>query len=483
MQHFLLPKKMRAGMWIAVGQFSIIASETIPRNYFNEATFPGLGSFISFNSSVNNLYSLVEGGPFVRSVELNVHVDIHYTSTNILRDSIIWSLQANGISLCCDGGAGVLCEQYDFNGAHPVPIIHLSETDRSRGLGRVSCWMQTIHHGVPSIIGNHTVLLWSDEVTALEEMRRLRVQCNLLLEPSCALVLDHHQRIAEARLPSRLQALGEFRTPRIRRNIEVVTNIFNGLRWNNRSRVQPEMEGSFVATLSMRTLSSIHFTVFSATLVNGGSFESSLPPGIQERSNMDVLPFANPGRAQECPAVLTFIVENYDKLPDLMIFLHGDPEDHNAAIFHELEELFAHNEAEGGGLPDVSFVHANAETFGGCYFMDNLVGSISSSLGLDTEFLGSFKTGVNAIVGQHDDYSTVFGEHQPCFLAKYCCAQFIVSRAAVMSRPKKFYRLALKLSLDLRDCFQLEWLWHAIFRHEAFFSGFTIRELLSQLRK
>jgi len=36
-------------------------------------------------------------------------------------------------------------------------------------------------------------------------------------------------------------------------------------------------------------------------------------------SMVEVVPMANPGRAQECPGVLTFIIERYDSLPDLMV--------------------------------------------------------------------------------------------------------------------------------------------------------------------
>jgi hypothetical protein len=38
-----------------------------------------------------------------------------------------------------------------------------------------------------------------------------------------------------------------------------------------------------------------------------------------EASLIDVVPVGNPGRAQECPGILTFIIENYDNLPDLMV--------------------------------------------------------------------------------------------------------------------------------------------------------------------
>jgi len=41
------------------------------------------------------------------------------------------------------------------------------------------------------------------------------------------------------------------------------------------------------------------------------------------------------------------------------VFLHGDPEAHNPRIIAELAELLRRNER--GGLPDVSFVHANSE--------------------------------------------------------------------------------------------------------------------------
>jgi hypothetical protein len=96
----------------------------------------------------------------------------------------------------------------------------------------------------------------------------------------------------------------------------------------------------------------------------------------------------------------------------------------------------------------------------------------------------SSATSVSAILGLDDELflntsSPSFGES--CYRARYCCAQFIVSREAVLQRPRQFYRLARKLALDLKDCTQLEHLWHAIFRREASFTGLNLEQLLRVL--
>jgi len=45
----------------------------------------------------------------------------------------------------------------------------------------------------------------------------------------------------------------------------------------------------------------------------------------------------------------------------------------------------------------------------------------------------------------------------------YCCAQFIVHRSRILQHPISFWRLALKITIDMNDCSYFEHLWHIFF--------------------
>lgn len=179
-----------------------------------------------------------------------------------------------------------------------------------------------------------------------------------------------------------------------------------------------------------------------------------------------------------------------------MVFLHGFPWDHNVDLEEQLRVLLAFNEAHG--LPPFDFIHANNILSTGC-FADTQ--GVAAALGLDTvldeepHVAGNVRTsgsrsGSRSSVshraraarlvaqGVYDSEADV---PPLCFLPRFCCGQFLVTRDAVRARPRDFYRLALKLSLDLGRCNHFEYLWHAIFRHEAAFTGLNIGEFLEGL--
>ena len=226
-------------------------------------------------------------------------------------------------------------------------------------------------------------------------------------------------------------------------------------------------EGLWVRPMSEQD-SSVKYVVLSATPIPNGTFEDTLPdPALFTSPNIDVQPFANPGRAQECPGVMSYLVENYNELPDIMIFLHGYPFDHNPYLEEQLFELFKIN--RNYGLPEFRFVHLNLELHPKCV-LNRAPNGQSRLLGLDEELFNKSS-------------SKSFGmpRSEICYSAKFCCGQFLVSRKAVLARPRSFYRLALKLAQEQNDCIQLEFLWHAIFRKEAVFTGLNLGQFLGGL--
>mmetsp|Transcript_47843 Transcript_47843/g.108570 ORF Transcript_47843/g.108570 Transcript_47843/m.108570 type:complete len:397 (+) Transcript_47843:1-1191(+) len=346
------------------------------------------------------------------------------------------------------------------------PPFSVRPPEETGGISRVSIWLQHVPPSttVPArVLNNLTYYLWFSEIDAVEELRRRLLTCEQHQDP-CEAVVRAHLKIAESRLPHALEARMEARSPiRAHRRIQVVTTVYNCLRWNQKAK---EVEGNWVLPMSEQD-SSVKYLVLSATPIPNGTFEDTLPdPTLFTSPNIDVQPFANPGRAQECPGVMSYLVENYNELPDIMIFLHGYPFDHNPWLEEQLFELFKIN--RNYGLPEFRFVHLNLELHPKCV-LNRAPNGQSRLLGLDEELFNKSS-------------SKSFGmpRSEICYSAKFCCGQFLVSRKAVLARPRSFYRLALKLAREQGSCNQLEFLWHAIFRREARFTGLNLGQFLDE---
>jgi hypothetical protein len=157
-----------------------------------------------------------------------------------------------------------------------------------------------------------------------------------------------------------------------------------------------------------------------------------------------------------------------------MIFLHGFPFDHNSELASHLPHLLALNRNKG--LPEVDFVHLN-DGFESPRCWSATCDGPGKSGCVSNSSDGS--TGISGILGLDDEFTAQGSAlNQLCYTSRYCCGQFIVSRRAVLTRSRDFYRLALKLSVDRRDCSAFENLWHVIFRHEIHFSGLGISSFL-----
>mmetsp|Transcript_47842 Transcript_47842/g.108567 ORF Transcript_47842/g.108567 Transcript_47842/m.108567 type:complete len:488 (+) Transcript_47842:194-1657(+) len=367
--------------------------------------------------------------------------------------------------ICVHTGYTNICRKIrEIKNTPTLDVLHPILTG---GVSRISIWLQHMPPGAASpdrVVNNVTSFQWLNEIEAADELGRRLIACKHNQDTTCEQVVSEHLNIAKSRLPKYVEAREEPKSrARARKNIEVVTTVYNV---DRRHPNKFSDEGLWVRPMSEQD-SSVKYVVLSATPIPNGTFEDTLPdPTLFTSPNIDVQPFANPGRAQECPGVMSYLVENYNELPDIMIFLHGYPFDHNPWLEEQLFELFKIN--RNYGLPEFRFVHLNLELHPKCV-LNRAPNGQSRLLGLDEELFNKSS-------------SKSFGmpRSEICYSAKFCCGQFLVSRKAVLARPRSFYRLALKLAREQGSCNQLEFLWHAIFRREARFTGLNLGQFLDE---
>jgi hypothetical protein len=166
---------------------------------------------------------------------------------------------------------------------------------------------------------------------------------------------------------------------------------------------------------------------------------------LTNRSDIDLRPIAQHKKSQECPYYLTYIIDHYRNLPDIILFTHGHPQTHNPNILEHWSWFVRKVQQDTHGRffdASVGFLHANC----GIYVQRHT----KSRPILDL-------LGYNRTVGP------LANQIQTLALSTYCCAQFIVHRSRILEHPLSFWRLALKIAIDMNDCSHFEHLWHVIF--------------------
>ncbi|CAM9300791.1 unnamed protein product, partial [Ectocarpus fasciculatus] len=120
--------------------------------------------------------------------------------------------------------------------------------------------------------------------------------------------------------------------------------------------------------------------------------------------------------AQECNGYLSYIISHYHHLPDVSIFLHGKPTEHNKDILKHINAILQHWEVE-----DIGFLHLNNQVMLPMNSMDKRNG-------------GTFWTMWGFLK-----------KSMPRDLRVQCCAQFMVTRERIHLRPLWFYENLLEL--------------------------------------
>ena len=158
-----------------------------------------------------------------------------------------------------------------------------------------------------------------------------------------------------------------------------------------------------------------------------------------------------PVRGDECTAYLHYIQSHYDELPDYTVFLQSDPDHH---LFYPY--LSTALDGISAGHYTVPFLHLN--------------------------YHRHYQTTTPCM---RDVERLLFNLSQPVeplpLIGTYCCAQFIVARERILSRPLSFYTHALTLvdgtvpdicspvpPKRSSHCYVLEYLWHVVFGEDRF---------------
>eukprot|EP00754_Rhynchopus_humris_P023956 Rhum_TRINITY_DN14852_c6_g1::Rhum_TRINITY_DN14852_c6_g1_i1::g.123393::m.123393 len=130
----------------------------------------------------------------------------------------------------------------------------------------------------------------------------------------------------------------------------------------------------------------------------------------------------------EATAYLRFIIDHYDDLPDVTVFLHGTPSDHNAAIHDAVACL----------KPATWF------TFLTRSFVENrcVVDYHNRSM------VPNFDKGAFADFWLRFPWADLGLGGLPRCITFYCCAEFAVSRQAIRARPLSFYKEIWSYTLD-----------------------------------
>ena len=166
---------------------------------------------------------------------------------------------------------------------------------------------------------------------------------------------------------------------------------------------------------------------------------------LTNRNDIDLRPIAQYKKSQECPYYLTYIIDHYHDLPEIILFSHGRPQVHNPHILQHWSwfiEKVRQDTNRRFFNASVGFLHANC----GIYVQRRT----KSRPILD-------------LLGYSRTSGPLANEIDSLPLRTYCCAQFIVHRTRILEHPLSFWRLALKITIDMNDCSHFEHLWHVFF--------------------
>ncbi|KAJ5563102.1 hypothetical protein N7461_001863 [Penicillium sp. DV-2018c] len=164
-------------------------------------------------------------------------------------------------------------------------------------------------------------------------------------------------------------------------------------------------------------------------------------------------------KGKESNAYLQYILDNYHKLPDYMVFLHAHQYSHHVE-FWEQDNVLTVKRLQLDHLRQVGYLNLRCEWTPGC---PDEVQPFRQTAGRTTEL---------AFAGA---WLRIFNNTDvPEVVATPCCAQFAVTREQVLQRPRSdyesYHRWLMTTELDDETSGRVfEYLWHIIFGQDSVF--------------
>lgn len=127
--------------------------------------------------------------------------------------------------------------------------------------------------------------------------------------------------------------------------------------------------------------------------------------------------------SKECPGFLKWIITNYETLPDVVAFVHGNPFHHSREIVAYIAEVFTR-------MNQIGFYHFN-DVYKDCELFDKK--------GLCSEWFELMGLGL--------------AKDAPKCYGTFCCAQFAVSRQRLQNVPKSVWQKLYDRVLETAVCY------------------------------
>ncbi|CAF1198181.1 unnamed protein product [Adineta steineri] len=163
------------------------------------------------------------------------------------------------------------------------------------------------------------------------------------------------------------------------------------------------------------------------------------------RNDIDLRPIAQYKKSQECPYYITYIIDHYYDLPEIILFSHGRPQGHNPNIIKQWSWF-------------IQQVQQDKQR----HFFNSSIGYISSNCGSYVKRYTRSRP-ILDLLGYERTVDPLANQIKALCLGTYCCAQFIIHRSRILQHPISFWRLALKIVIDMNDCSHFEHIWHVLF--------------------
>jgi hypothetical protein len=172
----------------------------------------------------------------------------------------------------------------------------------------------------------------------------------------------------------------------------------------------------------------------------------------------NAIPIKNVGR--EGHTYYTYISQNYDNIPDLVFFLQGNPFDHTDSCVDKIQSLL---HIHKHGKPDESLANMCEieESFPRFYHLTEIPDFLFLTNTVEHTTMGEQRHSHWQCEGLYNTYESIFSEK--CDESQECVfghgGQFMVSKHAILKRPKSFYENIVNIlshSSDPKEGYDVE---------------------------